>query len=124
MTSRGNWEPPGKNQNPATDRNAPQPAGTLRRQFRECVNRLTGHSPAPQPKPRRRRTGDTGRAFKVTAMRIMRRTVRLPVMAYAVASMWDTLDWLNPWECNDTFSTNEFGNGFHHTEPHDLSPHL
>lgn len=121
MMSRGNWEPPGKNQNPATDRNAPRLAGTLRRQFRECINRLTGHSPAPQPKMRRRRTEDTGRAFRMTARKIMRRTARIPAAATAaVAYLWDTLDWLN--QCHHTDS--HLDEDFQPAPSDHLYPHL
>src|SRR5713101_8130656 len=98
MTSReGTRHLPGDDQE-----RKPRPAfrETLRRQFRELGKTITDKAPAPEPKQRRRRTEDTGRAaFQMAARKIMHRTVRLPADAYAAATacLWDTLDWLNQW---------------------------
>jgi hypothetical protein len=76
MTRRGNREPPGNTPKPATDRKSPGFAETLRRQFRECVKRLTDHRPDPPRKARRRRSEDTGRTFIMVARQVFRRMVR------------------------------------------------
>src|ERR1035438_7551924 len=95
MTSREGTRPlPGDKQE-----RTPRPAfiETLKRQFREMVNALTRHHPAPEP-TQRRRMEDTGRAaFRMAAGKIVRRAVRLPAAAYAatVTYLGDTLDWLN-----------------------------
>src|SRR5664279_1180109 len=95
----------------------PRPAftETLKRQFREMVKAITNKTPAPEPTQPRRRREDTGRAaFRMAAGKIMRRAVRIPAAAYAAATyLWDTLDWLNPWQ-NDTASTSELGEDFHY----------
>jgi len=76
MTSRGNREPSGKNQSPATLGKIRSFAETLRRQFRECVRSLTGRGPEPQPRARRRRTEDTGKSFRPISVKIASRMAR------------------------------------------------
>jgi hypothetical protein len=95
----------------------------LKRQFRTVMKALTR---APEQRPqarRRRRTEETGGAFRAAARNIFRRTVKLPALAYAAAFMWDTLDWLNPWQGHDMASANDMDEGFNHTEQNHLSPH-
>jgi hypothetical protein len=38
--------------------------------------------------------------------------------------LWDTLDWLNPWQNADVITTSEMGERLHYGEENDLSPHL
>jgi hypothetical protein len=103
----------------------PRLAETLKREFRALVRAITHHAPAPQPTARRRSTEDTGKAFRMTARKIMRRTARIPSAAYAAATsyLWDTLDWLNP--CRyEVGSAGEPDEDLQHGEQHHLSPHL
>ena len=93
---------------------------TLTRQFRELVKALTAC--APKPAPRRRRRDDTGRAFRMTARKIMRCAARLPPAAYAAPEeAWGTLDRLNPWHHDTTTELVESGP---EAEPGHLSLHL
>jgi hypothetical protein len=107
MTSQeGTRHLPGDNQE---RKQRPAFTETLKRQFREMVKAITDTHPAPHPIQRRRRREDTGRAFRMTARKIVRRAARIPAAATAaVAYLWDTLDWLNPWH-HDASSTDELG---------------
>jgi hypothetical protein len=59
----------------------------------------------------------------MSARTIMRRTARIPAAAHrAVAHLWDTLDWLNPWHDVDTFGEHE--EDPHHGQEQHLSLHL
>ena len=122
MISREGARPlPGDNQE-----RKPRPTFTeaLKRQFRELMKAITNKPPAPQPVQRRRRTEDTGKAFRMTARKMMRRAARIPAAAYtATAYLWDTLDWLNPWQ-HDASSTSELDEDCQHGEQHHLSLHL
>jgi hypothetical protein len=72
--------------------------------------------------PRRRRSEDTGRAFRA-ATKIMRRVVELPAAAYAAAVfLSETLDWLNLWHDNEA-AGDELDDDCHDGTNH-LSPHL
>lgn len=55
----------------------------------------------------------------------MRRAARIPAAAYVIGGILPgALDWLNPWQGNDTNRTNEFE---HFPEPppmRDIYPHL
>lgn len=99
---------PGDNQ----ERKPAGPAFTdaVKRQFRELVSAITHRAPAPEPEQRRRRGEDTGRAFRMAARKIMRRTARLPIEAYAAATGYlsDTLDWLNQWHHPDDDASEDF----------------
>ena len=96
----------------------------LKRQFRAVMNAITNKLPAPQPVQRRRRTEDTGKAFRMTARKMMRRAARIPAAAYtATAYLWDTLDWLNPWQ-HDASTTSELDDDYQHGEQQHLSLHL
>lgn len=109
---------PGENQERKTETRA----GMLKRQFRALVKAITHKAPGSQPAARRRRTEETGKAFRMTARTVVRRT-RIPAAAYrAAAYIWDTLDWLNPW--HDAGSTNEVDADCQHSEQHYLSLHL
>jgi hypothetical protein len=77
----------------------------------------------PEPQPRRRRSGETERAFGLTARAMMRRAACLPAAAYAAASfLSDTLDWLNLWH-NDAGEGSEPDGGLDR-HPNHLSPGL
>jgi len=111
-------------QQPPGDKNqkASGLADALRRQFRAVMKALTR---APEPRPqarRRRRTEETGRAFRMTARKLLRRAVRIPVEAYARATGYlaDTLDWLNLWHHGDQHFTEDV----HHAPSDHLYPHL
>ena len=122
--SCGTREPRDDNQSPATDRKTPRFVETLKEQFRELAKVLTHNALAPHPAQRRRRTEETGRAFRMTAGKIMGRAVRLPAAAYAaVAFLSDTLDWLNPWQGHDTANTDNIDDDFHQTQQYDISHH-
>jgi hypothetical protein len=99
-------------------------AETLKRQFRELMKAITNKPPAPQPVQRRRRTEDTGTAFRMAARKMMRRAARIPAAAYsATVYLWGTLDWLNPWQ-HDASSTSELDEDCQHGEQNHLSLHL
>jgi hypothetical protein len=108
MTSReGTRHLPGDKQE-----RKPRPAftETLKRQFRELVKAITRKAPAPQPVQRRRRSEDTGRAFRLAAGKTLRRAARLPAEAYVVATAYlsDTLDWLTQWHHHDSDPDEDF----------------
>ena len=90
----------------------PRFAATLRRQFRDIMQRLTRRSPSPEPRPRRRRTGETGRGFRIAASRITRRVVRsilTPLAQSIPLPGWDLFTWLQQWaECDDATITGDF----------------
>ena len=68
---------------------------------------LTG---GPSPEPKRKRREETGRAFRITARKLLHRVTRIPAEAYnrATAYLADTLDWLNQWHPYDEqFSEDE-----------------
>jgi hypothetical protein len=122
MKSReGTRHLPGDNQE-----RKPRPAFTeiLRRQFRAAVNAITYNAPAPQPVQRRRRSEDTGRAFRLAARKTMRRAARLPAEAYASATAYlsDTLDWLNPWN-NEAASSSDLAEDYEQPPAQHLYPH-
>lgn len=97
---------------------------TLKGQFRALMNAITNQRLTPQPVQRRRRTEDTGKAFRRTARKMMPRAARIPAAAYrATAYLWDTLDWLNPWR-HDASTTGELDDDYQYGEQQHLSLHL
>ena len=94
MTSRGNGEPSGKNPSPAPIRKITGFAETLRREFRECIKRLTEHAPGLQRKARRRRTDETGKAFRPTAAQLFNRVTRS--IFHAAHFTWREPDAIDP----------------------------
>jgi len=76
--------------------------GGIRRLFRAAVKAVTRRAEEPAPEPRRRRSGETGKAFASAAKSALRRAVRIPANACATAAVYlaDTLDWLNLWQDN------------------------
>ena len=82
--------------------------GAIKQLFRAVKNALTrNHEPAPVVK--RKRQEETGRAFRMTARKLLQRVVRFPAEAYgrATAYLSDTLDWLNQWHDYDNQMTEE-----------------
>jgi hypothetical protein len=80
---------------------------------------LTGKSPAPEPKPRRKRTtGETGRTFLKFARKLMRRLARRPVI--------QTLGLYEPelWQWNDPDAMYFTSEEFQPVDSNYLSPHL
>jgi hypothetical protein len=74
----------------------------IRQLFRHVKNVLTAND-APAPEVKRKRREETGRAFQMTARKLVRRAVRIPAEAYvrATAYLADTFDWLNQWHHQD-----------------------
>jgi hypothetical protein len=76
----------------------------------------------PEPRQRRRGSGETRQAYGLAARSIISRA-RLPAAAYATASfLSDTLDWLNLWH-NDAGEGSEPDGGLDRHSNH-LSPGL
>jgi len=95
---------PGENQEPEKGipaRRLFQP-GAIKHLFRAVKNAVTRNRPAA-PEMRRKRREETGRAFRMTARKLVRRVTRIPAEAYARATAYlaDTLDWLNQWQNYD-----------------------
>ncbi len=67
-----------------------------------------------EPEPRRRGSGEAGRAFPAAARNLLRRAGRIPAEAYAATTAWlsDTLDWLNMWEANSLDDGSELDDSF------------
>jgi hypothetical protein len=101
---------------------APKPQPRVSRADFRAAAKMTKRVEAEGPKPRRRRSGETGRAFMPAARAIVRRTIAPPIVSYARATAYlaDTLDWLNLWQDN---SADECGPEVY-TEPVYLSAHL
>jgi hypothetical protein len=78
----------------------PRIVETLKREFRDFMRKVTHR--APEPKPRRRRRGETRRSFQVSARKITRTLGVLTPLAYSNSLPdWDVLKWLQQWaECN------------------------
>jgi hypothetical protein len=108
----------------AQTRSIPRSVGdAIRRLFREVKEALTGKSPVPEPKPRRKRTsGETGRAFRMLVRKIVRRTARMPAVFPIDGFLWGTFDSFNPyWDCQDAIE-NEYC-ADHHYQEQNLSLH-
>jgi hypothetical protein len=103
-----------------------KPAGlgeNLKQLFRKAVKALTGHEPAPKPKSRRRKSGETEKAFYMAAREIAVRSAVAHLVERAKEFVWDTLHWLHLWEWN---GAEELQDGHHdHSDTNsDFSPHL
>jgi hypothetical protein len=115
-------EPPPESSQPENHEPADL-ASTLRRQFRAAVKLITGRTPKPQPKARRRREEDTARGFKLAAKKLFNRIAEIPILGMLYPP-WNTFTWLHLWEYNHPANT--------HVQPDDgtqipssyLSPHL
>lgn len=76
--------------------------------FRAAVKACTGRAEEEPVSQRRRRSGDTGRAFCGAGRALLRRIVQLPPQAFiAAAYLSDTLDWLNLWHVDADTSSSE-----------------
>jgi hypothetical protein len=82
--------------------------GAITHLFRAVKNAITRNCP-PAPEVRRKRREETGRAFRMTARKLLQRVTRIPAEAYASATAYlaDTLDWLNQWQNYDDHSSEE-----------------
>jgi hypothetical protein len=96
----------------------------IKRLFKQVKGALAAKEPAPEPKPRRKRsTGDTGRAFRMLVKKIVRRTARMPVVVPMDGFFWGTFDSLNPyWDWQDGGEHDSFAEQ-HYPEQNHLSPH-
>jgi len=75
----------------------------------------------PAPKPRRR-SEETGGAFRAAARHILRRAATgIPGIDAAAVFLSDTLDWLNLWYAN---AGGGLDDGRPQAEPNRLSPYL
>jgi hypothetical protein len=76
--------------------------GAIKQLFRAVKNALTRND-EPAPKVKRKRREETGRAFRMTARKLLQRVARIPTETYARATAYlaDTLDWLNQWHHHD-----------------------
>ncbi len=94
------------------------------RQFRELARTLTRAHDVPQP--RRRGTGETREGFMLAARKLFRRSARIPSAAYAKPPLlWNTLDWLNPWQKQRAVTGHELDAACEAVHPEqDLYPHL
>jgi hypothetical protein len=74
----------------------------LKQLFSDVKKVLTARDESA-PEVKRKRREETGRAFRMTARKLVCRVVRLPAEAYARATTYlsDTLDWLNQWHYQD-----------------------
>jgi hypothetical protein len=98
-------------------------AEALKKQFRDLARMLTKPADAPEPKARRRRTGDAAE-FRKASEKILARAERLPAAAYAaVTFLSDTLDWLNPWH-SEPDCTDEIEADFQQTQQDHFSLHM
>jgi hypothetical protein len=94
----------------------------LKRLFRKAVKAVTQREPMPQPKSKRRRSGETDKAFRMVVKEITLRRAVSRLAERARHFVWDTLHWLHLWEWN---GTEEFED-VHHDNPDansDFSPH-
>ena len=99
-------------------------AGTIRRLFRDVAKAITRALDAPQPKIRRRRSGEDARdPFPAVARKMARRaaTQTQPHVAASIC-LSETLDWLHLWH-NDAAASGYPGGAFDMKSNH-LSPHL
>lgn len=127
MTALGDIELSSKVENTAGSRESdnhgtPGPRflpAALKQLFRDAKNVLTAND-APAPEVKRKRREETGRAFRMTARKLVRRAVRIPAEAYvrATAYLADTLDWLNQWHHQDDIAEDVQPAPSEHLYPH------
>jgi hypothetical protein len=101
-------------------------SGAIKQLFREAVKVLTGRAEdEPQPQARRRRSGETDKAFGIAAVDLVRRVARLPVEAYVTATGYlrDVLDWMNPYGHEDSADNSELDDALD-TKQNLFAPHL
>jgi hypothetical protein len=105
---------------PADAKTPPRGIGAkLKQLFKDAMKALTGKAPAPEPKPRRKRTtDDTGRAFLRAARKFVGHIRRRPVIQSLGLHEPELWQWNNP---DAMYQASE---EFHYTETNHLSPHL
>ena len=76
--------------------------GAIKAVFRQAIKAITRRQ-ADEPKPSRRRRGESDRALRMAAKATFRRVPSLPQQAFVGATVFlaDTLDWLNLWHDAD-----------------------
>jgi hypothetical protein len=99
-------------------------AGAIKGLFRNAVKAVTARTD-DEPPPPRRRSDETDKAFRMAAVHIMRRVIRLPVEAYFAATDYlrDVLDWMNPYGQDEMDDSAEL-DGSLDTKQNHFSPHL
>jgi hypothetical protein len=92
--------------------------------FRATAKAVTRIAAEPQPKTRRRRSGEDSRElFPVAARRHIRRVQATHVYATASIFLSETLDWLNIWHPDNSHNSTWDG-GNSDTKSNPLSPGL
>jgi hypothetical protein len=86
------------------------------------VKALTRREPAPEPKPKRRRSGETDKAFRMVVKELTLRRAVSRLAERARHFVWDTLHWLHLWEWNGTEEFGDADQDASHTNS-DFSPH-
>jgi hypothetical protein len=102
-----------------------KPAGlgeNLKRLFRNAVKALTRREPTPMPKSKRRRSGETDKAFRMVVKEITLRRAVSRLAERARHFVWETLHWLHLWEWNGTDEFEDADQDTSHTNS-DFSPH-
>jgi hypothetical protein len=97
-------------------------AAVLKQQFRAAIKAVFKRTASPQPRARRRRSGESVGAFRLAARRLLKPIIRLPVVAQSFGFLNDILPWLHLWESNETsendIAAGAFEMGDNHTSPH------
>lgn len=102
-----------------------KPAGlgeNLKRLFRKAVKAVTGREPAPNPKPKRRKRGETDKAFYMAARETTAWSAVSWLAERAKEFVWDTLHWLHLWEWNGVEQFEDVDNDATDSNS-DFSPH-
>jgi hypothetical protein len=102
-----------------SQREASPIAETLRRQFRHLARNLARQFPVPHFSSRKRRKGETVRAFSAAAALFTRRAPVLAVQARQF--IWNALNWLQLWAWN---ISDEAFQQFDAKDQQHLAPHL
>jgi len=97
---------------------------TLTTKFREAMKRLLDRAPAPQPRTRRRSSGEADGAFRLAARAILRPISRLPFVAHATAFLYDTLGRLHLLEWDESADKHDVFSGQDGSDNNHLSPRL
>jgi hypothetical protein len=121
MTGWGMRHSPRPGPESGTGRTASGFGETIRKEFRALINALT--VPVPRRNPKKRRTeGEVGRAFRITAAKLLRRISAVPAINATASLTLDVLAWLHLWDWNEHTA----GQGVQDksADHHDLSPQL
>jgi hypothetical protein len=96
-------------------------ADTLRKQFREVMNAITGWpKAAPRKRSRKRETID---AIKACASALLDRLAQSTVLG-TVYPPWDTFTWLQIWDYDEFSGANSCESASHTEQEYGLSPRL